>query len=434
MRISTSLSKHSIARWNPKNYIVRGISHHAVLLTATCMIVLLSIQKSQHVLAELDPLSPPMSPVVSEGDSPDECEACKLLVKSFDLGLERTMRGKHEGGDTHWEEKNLRSYSDSEVRLVEIQEELCSELTKGKAQCFSIAEDSETDIEEWWFKHKNKNVRLHDYLCINKLKKCCPEGKYGATCQPCPSDCNKRGTCDGSGTRGGNGKCVCQPGYVGSECDGCDSNYYKMRTDDGLKFVCSSCHHACEGGCDGPTSANCTQCRAGYSRDPETKLCIDINECELSPEGMPAETASRVCPDGTYCVNTDGHYKCSSCHTVCSTCLDYGMDKCITCAANYEMDEEKHICTHFSQLSLNNPYSDGSYFSLKGYSRYILVAYYVILLVTISASILWQLYINWRTGQYHELMSMRQALSLIAISLTVLFQSDVFSSAITMQR
>ena len=34
------------------------------------------------------------------------CAACNALVKSFEAGMKRTSRGKLEGGDTAWEEKN----------------------------------------------------------------------------------------------------------------------------------------------------------------------------------------------------------------------------------------------------------------------------------------------------------------------------------------
>lgn len=54
--------------------------------------------------------------------------------------MTKTARGKFEGGDADWEEKKLRSYSNSEVRLVEIQEKLCSEVSRGEDQvvpCYS---------------------------------------------------------------------------------------------------------------------------------------------------------------------------------------------------------------------------------------------------------------------------------------------------------
>ena len=34
------------------------------------------------------------------------CAACNAFVKSFEAGMKRTSRGKLEGGDTAWEEKN----------------------------------------------------------------------------------------------------------------------------------------------------------------------------------------------------------------------------------------------------------------------------------------------------------------------------------------
>ena len=54
--------------------------------------------------------------------------------------MERTARGKFEGGDAAWEEERLGSYSHSEVRLVEIQEKLCSSVEKGKDQVSMIVD------------------------------------------------------------------------------------------------------------------------------------------------------------------------------------------------------------------------------------------------------------------------------------------------------
>lgn len=80
-----------------------------------------------------------------------QCEKCKIVVESFKdvsvftvfcsflntfffQGLKRTANGKHEGGDAHWEEKKLRNYANSEIRLIEIQESLCHEVSLGKDQ------------------------------------------------------------------------------------------------------------------------------------------------------------------------------------------------------------------------------------------------------------------------------------------------------------
>ena len=70
--------------------------------------------------------------------------------------MEKTSRGKHEGGDANWEEEKLRSYKTSEVRLVEIQENLCRDVGRGEDQCHNLAEENEQEIEEWWFNYQNE--------------------------------------------------------------------------------------------------------------------------------------------------------------------------------------------------------------------------------------------------------------------------------------
>lgn len=96
------------------------------------------------------------------------CKSCTIFVESFKKvswrifkkkflsyqihfqGLEKTQRGKHGGGDADWEEKKLGSYKTSEVRLVEIQEQLCTDITRGEQQCQNLAEEHENEIETWW--------------------------------------------------------------------------------------------------------------------------------------------------------------------------------------------------------------------------------------------------------------------------------------------
>lgn len=69
------------------------------------------------------------------------CSACSSLVKSFENGIERTSRGKFEGGDAAWEEKNQgKGYATSEVRFVEIQEKLCRDVSRGETQVRAFIE------------------------------------------------------------------------------------------------------------------------------------------------------------------------------------------------------------------------------------------------------------------------------------------------------
>ena len=103
----------------------------AVVLTFGCQAVFADPQKvlekqkkEERTLAKLPP-----------------CSACKVLVSSFDKGVERTSRGKFEGGDAAWEEKNQgKGYATSEVRFVEIQEKLCTDVDRGQAQvsCYHL--------------------------------------------------------------------------------------------------------------------------------------------------------------------------------------------------------------------------------------------------------------------------------------------------------
>ncbi|KAJ8934855.1 hypothetical protein NQ314_013126 [Rhamnusium bicolor] len=168
------------------------------------------------------------------------------------IGLERTSKFKFEGGDAAWEEEKLGSYATSEIRFVEIQEKLCSEVLDGKEQCYNLLEEYDESLEHWWFKKQNEEPDLYKYLCINTFKVCCPNMHFGKNCTPCPgypdNICHKNGKCKGSGTRKGDGTCHCDKGYGGDYCSKCADSYYVSYQDDN-KFLCSECHHSCDGPC-----------------------------------------------------------------------------------------------------------------------------------------------------------------------------------------
>lgn len=172
--------------------------------------------------------------------------------------MEKTAKGKYEGGDTSWEEAKLGSYAKSEIRLVEIQEKLCSDVEEGRDQCYSLHENYDSDLEEWWFKLQDTEPDIFKYLCVDKLQHCCPDFHYGVNCTPCDGFpdkvCSNNGKCKGSGTRKGNGKCMCNDGYSGDKCDQCADGYYQTYKDE-EKLLCSRCHTSCEGKCTkaGPT-------------------------------------------------------------------------------------------------------------------------------------------------------------------------------------
>lgn len=269
------------------------------------------------------------------------CAACRILVNSFKKGLEKTSRGKFEGGDSAWEEDKLGSYARSEVRLIEIQEYLCKEVERGKDQCHSLAEEFENKIEEWWFKYQDDYPDIYDYICIKETERCCPKDHYGPQCMQCPgfpdNICNKNGKCKGAGTRKGNGKCLCDKGYEGETCFNCAFGYYESYRDE-QKLLCSHCHAACNGSCKGPGPNNCEACAEGWYM-VDKQGCFDINECLKG---------DKFCSENQFCVNKEGGYACLGCDKACNGCTGDGPDMCIKCAEGYS--KKDNLCINSDLL------------------------------------------------------------------------------------
>uniref|UniRef100_A0A0K8WEN1 Cysteine-rich with EGF-like domain protein 2 n=2 Tax=Bactrocera latifrons TaxID=174628 RepID=A0A0K8WEN1_BACLA len=259
------------------------------------------------------------------------CKSCTVLVESFKLGLDKTSRGKHAGGDAAWEEEKLRSYKTSEVRLVEVQEHLCSDVRRGQDQCHTMANDHEHLLEEW-FVHKQTDMPdLHAWLCIEQLKVCCPDDHYGPECKQC-TDCNGNGKCKGSGTRKGNGKCACDAGFTGDNCNTCADNYYEAYND-GKKMLCSTCHRSCgDTGCTGAGPKACRNCKEGWIMGTDPAGCQDINECLVQ---------KRPCRPNQFCVNDEGTYSCLECDRSCDGCDGDGPDMCKKCSTGYTLKDGK---------------------------------------------------------------------------------------------
>ncbi|XP_026824622.1 cysteine-rich with EGF-like domain protein 2 [Ooceraea biroi] len=263
------------------------------------------------------------------------CAACRVLTNSFKKGLEKTSRGKFEGGDSAWEEDKLGSYSKSEIRLIEIQENLCKEVEHGETQCHSLAEELEAPIEEWWFKYQDIYPDIYDYICIERTKHCCPKEHYGSDCMPCPgypdNVCSNNGKCKGAGTRKGNGSCLCDKGYVGDICSQCAPGYYESYKNENT-LLCSACHMACEGPCKDAGPSNCEKCATGWYM-VEGQGCFDIDECLKS---------DNVCASNQFCVNKEGSYTCLACDKACDGCNGDGPDMCTKCIEGYT--EKDNLC------------------------------------------------------------------------------------------
>lgn len=271
--------------------------------------------------------------ILAQSKSLGDCQACKVFVESFKKGLERTARGNYEGGDTAWEEEKLKkSYRRSEMRLVDIQEGTCKDVSKHSMQCHQYAEKAEEFIEQWWAQDPDESDDLYSYICIDNLKVCCPQHHYGKDCTPCPGDhknlCSGNGKCRGDGSRKGNGTCLCDAGYTGLNCDLCDVGYY-LSYKDINQIVCSPCHISCSGTCRGPTQKDCEVCKIGFVLETE-EGCLDINECE---------NINR-CRKDEFCLNSLGSYKCVTCDKACEGCYGDGPDMCRKCSKEYSKKGE----------------------------------------------------------------------------------------------
>ncbi|KAI5634989.1 cysteine-rich with EGF-like domain protein 2 [Phthorimaea operculella] len=228
--------------------------------------------------------------------------------------------------------KTEKSYRRSEIRLIDIQENLCKENKAYSVQCHHMAEKAEEFIEEWWTQDPDESADLHSYICIEKLEVCCPKNHYGKDCTPCPGDhnnlCNGNGKCRGEGTRKGNGTCLCNPGYTGANCDECMTGYYLAYKDD-TKMLCSPCHRSCSGGCRHGSQKDCAACKAGYSFDSD-EGCLDINECD----------DINICRRDQFCLNSLGSYQCMDCDKSCDGCYGDGPDMCKKCAKGFLKTEQ----------------------------------------------------------------------------------------------
>jgi len=262
------------------------------------------------------------------------CGACTNLVNSFEAGLERTKRGKFEGGDTAWEEKSQPRYATSEVRFVEITDELCKDVERGELQCHQNHNDWEEMLEEWWAMEADTRPTLRQWLCVQKVEACCEEGRFGSNCDECKVKgangeiCSGNGKCKGSGTRKGNGKCSCDAGYTGEACNACNTGYYESFKDE-TKILCSGCHKSCSGHCSGPGPKACAKCAAGYNMHTEHG-CMDIDECVVS----------EPCTKDKFCVNTEGTFRCMSCDKSCDGCTSDGPDNCKSCGEGYSLNKD----------------------------------------------------------------------------------------------
>ncbi|XP_053719170.1 cysteine-rich with EGF-like domain protein 2 [Synchiropus splendidus] len=266
-----------------------------------------------------------LPPSYGKRDLKSACSTCQKITENFSKGFEKTTNQNFGGGNTAWEERKLSKYETSEIRLMEIMEDLCE---SSSFECNQMLEEHEELFETWWFKRKTKHPDLHKWFCIETIKVCCPKGTFGPDCNACvggsEKPCHSNGVCDGDGTRGGDGKCSCNHGYKGEFCLDCSDGFYSQEKNDSFA-LCSECHESCIT-CNGATHQDCDECKAGWQEDDQ-EACVDVDECsrDTSP-----------CKDDQFCLNSEGSFSCKACDKVCSSCIGPGPDKCQNCAAGYQ--------------------------------------------------------------------------------------------------
>lgn len=139
------------------------------------------------------------------------------------------------------------------------------------------------------------------------------------------------GKCKGSGTRKGNGQCLCDSGYAGANCNECGEQHYESFRD-ATKLLCTNCHAACgNGGCNGAGPKGCRKCKEGWRMDTENG-CVDVNECLDNRE---------TCNPQQFCVNNEGSFTCLECDRSCDKCDGDGPDMCKKCAIGYKLKDGK---------------------------------------------------------------------------------------------
>lgn len=227
-----------------------------------------------------------------------KCLECQLTGKSIDDLIRRPRQVDAFG---HIEDR---------IDLDKIKKLVCRDYIQDdeREKCRDFYFSNLPIINDW--KESKPRSSFQDYVCIQRLKYCCPAQSFGPKCKKCLK-CNSNEKCLGEGSRTGNGTCVCKDGHSGPNCSSCLPGYYSsgkrttiqthrkgLQNED--EIICKPCHRSCLY-CRDEGQKSCEVCKSGFTWIPSFG-CSDIDECVQDRE---------ICgKKNTFCVNTEGSYFC----------------------------------------------------------------------------------------------------------------------------
>eukprot|EP00126_Sphaerothecum_destruens_P015917 Sdes_comp9989_c0_seq1m1557 len=289
-----------------------------------------------------------------------DCNKCRQVAEKFMKKMNETAAKNSAGGDVSWEEERNFRYSKSEMRFIEVMEDICP---SKDYECDRLVEKNEHVFEDWFFGSLSEELFTH--LCVKQLQSCCEPGQFGKDCVSCPrggtlgqETCSGHGKCIGEGYRKADkkeeklefGRCKCDKGYRGKVCDECVEGYYAeverdvLGDEKGGRRTCEVCGKGCKK-CSGKGAENCFECKPGFFDK--------IQSASTQQKGTHCESCHQSCveckgPTSSDCVLPckDGYYQKKSLltlyATVCSPCecnqqslaCDQNSGECVACT-NY---------------------------------------------------------------------------------------------------
>ena len=75
--------------------------------------------------------------------------------------------------------------SKDQTDFDKVKSKTCNDVARGNAQCLQNKDKWSAHLKEWFREPNQSRSDLKEWLCIQKLKVCCPENHFGPECTPC---------------------------------------------------------------------------------------------------------------------------------------------------------------------------------------------------------------------------------------------------------